>query len=388
MGKTFKIERKPIIIGNAEENLFTETYGFVGSRGIVFLEGQQIIPKGVSSDTVLIFMHPASTLNLMPLPVVLAESGCHVMCCGSRYAKNDAPLIMEKVAYDLGAYIKHAREVLKYKKVILIGWSGGGSLATFYQSQAEKPTITHTPAGDPYDLTRADLPPADGLMFIAAHTGRARTLVEWVDPSVLDEFNPDKRDPSLDIYGGEIQPPYDQNFLQTFRLAQRDRVRRITSRVLETLEMLKKRNTPELERPFIVHRTMADPRFLDKSLEPNDRPADICYLGVPETVNTGPVGLARFTTLRAWLSQWSFEHSQADAVACVQNVTIPLYVIENTADDAVPVKHPLEVYEAAQMKDKTFDRIHGATHYYQNQPEHQKEVVKKIRTWLMQRNLL
>jgi hypothetical protein len=28
-----------------------------------------------------------------------------------------------------------------------LGWSGGGSLSTLYQAEAEKMTITHTPAG-------------------------------------------------------------------------------------------------------------------------------------------------------------------------------------------------------------------------------------------------
>jgi len=34
-------------------------------------------------------------------------------------------------------------------------------LSLFYQAQAESPTITRTPAGDPYDLTQANLPCAD-----------------------------------------------------------------------------------------------------------------------------------------------------------------------------------------------------------------------------------
>ena len=88
----------------------------------------------------------------------------------------------------MGAYIRHAREVLGYEKVVLIGWSGGGALSLFYQAQAESPTITRTPAGDPYDLTQANLPCDDGLIFIAAHLSRPETLAEWMDPSVIDEL--------------------------------------------------------------------------------------------------------------------------------------------------------------------------------------------------------
>lgn len=387
MAAGYDIRREPVIVAFEEKAAFTETYGFTGSQGRVFLEGQRILPEGRDSDTVLIFMHPASTLHLMPLPVALAKAGHHVLSCASRYAKNDTALIMEKVAADLGAYIAHARDELGYGNIVLCGWSGGGSLAAFYQNQAENPTITETPAGDVYDLSLAGLQPADACMFIAAHTGRARILSEWIDPSVRNELNPDDRDPALDLYGDSVNAPYGSDYVATFRAAQLARVRRITDWVLDLFDTLQKRGGGEVERPFLVHRTMADPRFLDITLEPNDRHPGWCYLGNPETVNSGPVGLARFTTLRAWLSQWSPDHSRADAEACIPGISVPLLVIENTADDAVPVSHPTSVFEAATTADKSFRRIEGATHYYRDQPEHLALVVKQIESWLAERNM-
>ena len=41
---------------------------------------------------------------------------------------------------------------------------------------------------------------------------------------------------------------------------------------------------------FTVHGTMADPRWLDPSVEPSDRAPGVCYLGDPKVVNDGPVG--------------------------------------------------------------------------------------------------
>jgi hypothetical protein len=219
-----------------------------------------------------------------------------VLCAASRYAKNDTAAIMEKVVIDQGAYIRHAKQTLGYKFVILGGWSGGGSLALFYQSEAENPTITETPAGDPVDLTKAELMPADAVTLLAAHVSRAVTLTEWMDASVRDEADPDDRDAGLDLYdpANANQPPYDAGFLATYRDAQIARNRRITAWVFDMLETLMKRGGAELERGFVVHRTMADPRWLDTTLEPNDRQANWCYLGNPATVNVGPVGLARF----------------------------------------------------------------------------------------------
>ena len=49
--------------------------------------------------------------------------------------------------------------------VVLLGWSGGAPLALFYHSQAERSSVTHTPAGDPADLSAAGLIPAVGIIY-------------------------------------------------------------------------------------------------------------------------------------------------------------------------------------------------------------------------------
>jgi pimeloyl-ACP methyl ester carboxylesterase len=371
-----------------ETSAFTETYGFAGNQGVVNLEGILIRPATVS-DTLLIFMHPASTLQLLPVPRAAAATGSHVLCAASRYARNDTALILEKVLLDLGAWIRHARERLGYARVAIVGWSGGGSLALMYQAQAESPSITHTPAGDPVDIAGARLVPADAIVYQAAHLSRAHLLLETIDPSVTDELNPDDRDSSLDLYdpANPDQPAYSTQYIQRYRKAQLDRMRRITATAKQTLAELKQRNTGELERGFIVHRTLADPRFLDPALDPNDRRPLWCYLGKPETVNTGPVGLARFTTLRSWLSQWSIDDSNGSGIANAARIRAPLLVIENSADDAVPQTHARIAYEAAGSKDKTFRVIQGATHYYAGQPELLAQATALIQDWLGKRGM-
>lgn len=369
---------------------YVETYGFSGNQGMVNLEGVLIRPVGVPSRTLLVFMHPASTLQLLPVPREAARLGAHVLCAGSRYARNDTAGILENVLVDLGAYIRHAKQVWGYEKIVLVGWSGGGSLSLFYQSQAEQPTITHTPAGDPVDIVGAGLIPADAVIFQAAHISRAQLLLDIIDPSVRDELNPDDRDPELDIYdpANPNQPPYSPAFIARYREAQLARMRRITATVKGTLAMLNAKGTGEVERGFITHRTLADPRFLDGLLDPNDRRIGWCYLGNPETVNSGPVGLARFSTLRAWLSQWSVEDSNADGVACAARISVPLLAIENSADDAVPQPHARRIFDAAASPDKTFRIMSGATHYYAGQPEQLREVTQLTHHWLAERGLI
>ncbi|MCI2808316.1 alpha/beta hydrolase [Eoetvoesiella caeni] len=373
-----------------ETSSFVETYGFSGSHGTVNLEGILMKPENEPSRTLMVFMHPSSTLQLLPMPRKLAQMGFHVLCAGSRFAKNDAALIMEKVIIDLGAYIREAKQKWGYEKVVLMGWSGGGSLTTFYQSQAEHPSITETPAGDAIDIIGAGLIPADAVVFQAAHISRARMLSEMIDPSVKDENNPDDRILDLDIYDprNPNRPPYSNAYLSQYRAAQLSRMRKIRQRVLETLDDLRRRNTLEMERGFVTHRTMAEPRFLDPALDPNGRRPGWCYMGNPETANNGPVGLGRFSTLRSWLSQWSIDDTNADGLACIAQISKPLLVIENEADDAVPQPHPIMMFNAAVAQDKTMHVIEGATHYYKGQPELLDQAASLIDDWVMSRKLV
>jgi pimeloyl-ACP methyl ester carboxylesterase len=382
---TFAVAPEWVHIQYQESAQFTEVYGFAGTQGAVNCEGVRFTPRGKPSKTLAVFMHPSSTLQLLPMPQALAKAGIHVLCAGSRFARNDTPLIMEKVLLDLGAYIRHAKEAWGYEKILLCGWSGGGSLMLFYQSQAERPSITRTPAGDPVDLK--GLIAADAMIFQAAHLSRARMLSEWIDPSVVDEANPDERDLELDIYSPKCpnQPPYTKEFVERFRAAQLARMRRRTAWVKETLRKLK---GDELERGFVTYRTMCDVRFMDPAVDPNDRKPRWCYLGRPETANTGPVGIGRFSTLRAWLSQWSVDDSNADGPACARSISVPLLAIENSADDAVPQPHARIIHDAAGSGDKTFRVIKGATHYYQGQPELLKQAVEVCVGWMAKQNLL
>jgi dienelactone hydrolase len=382
--------RVPVIVRFSERAAMAETYGFAGTQGEVYLEGQRFVPRA-PSDTVFVFMHPSSTLHLLPMPAALADAGLHVLCAASRYPKNDSALIMEKVAYDLGMWVRHAREAMGYRHVVLVGWSGGGSLSLFYQAQAERPSITHTPAGDPYDLTRARLQKADGVIFIAAHLSRAETLTQWLDPSVTDEADPDRRDPGLDIYSASCpsRPPFAYPFIEKFRQAQIARNRRITGWALDTLERLGRKADGEVERAFVVHRTMCDVRWIDPSIEPNGRRPGWCYLGDPRAANVAPAGLARYSSLRSWLSQWSYDKSNAKGPANAARIhDTPVLQIENGADDAVPASHNAIIRGALAAPDKEYLLIEGATHYYAGQPERLARCVQAVQDWSARKGLL
>lgn len=374
----------------AANRAFTETYGFNGSQGLTHLEGILIHSGDRPSKTLLIFMHPASTLQLLPLPRAMARQGFHVLCAGSRYQRNDTALIMENVLLDLGAWINAAKQDWSYEKVVLCGWSGGGSLTMLYQSQAENPTITETPAGDPIDVRGAKLLPADAVLSLAAHSSRALLLTEWLDGSVRNESAPEDRDPDLDLYAPGYENregPFPAEFVARYRAAQRARMARISERVLETLDSLRRRGGKEIERAFITHRTMADPRFLDPTIDPNSRKPGWTYLGHPETVNSGPAGLGRVATLRSWLSQWSPDHSRADSLVAAADVTVPFLALECGADDAVPQPHTAQIFAAVGSTDREMKMVEGANHYFVNQPAELAMATGMVSDWLRAREL-
>lgn len=89
--------------------------------------------------------------------------------------------------------------------------------------------------------------------------------------------------------------------------------------------------------------------------------------------------LARSTTLRSWLWQWSLDDSCGNGLEGAKRMRAPLLVIENSADDAVPQTHPKMLFEAAAPPDTTYRIIRGATHYYAGQPERLKEAMGLIR---------
>ena len=149
------------------------------------LESYLLKPKTKPSDTVLVFMHPIGGGAYLPMINALARAGHHVIYCNSRFRGTDSALLMEKVVEDLGECIKDAKNRLGYDKVVLAGWSGGGSLSVFYQQQAQNPTVTASPSGDGPDLTKLGLIPADGIMLLAAHISRHGThdrVAGRVDP--------------------------------------------------------------------------------------------------------------------------------------------------------------------------------------------------------------
>jgi pimeloyl-ACP methyl ester carboxylesterase len=344
----------------------------------------RLAAEGCGREVAFVVIHPSSNFFGHYLLEPLERRGRAILALNTRFAGNDTTLTMERCIQDLGAGIAFLRRE-GYQRIVLVGNSGGGSLAAFYQSQAERLTIRDTPDGRPIDLAPADLPPVDGLAMCAAHPGRAQVLTDWLDPSVIDEADMLASDPELDMYNPKKGPPYDRQWLERYRAAQRARNERITDWALARIRAFDANPDPDgpKDAPFLVFRTAADPRFLDLTLDPSDRKAGTTR-GSPRASNYGVLHTGRICSLRSWLSQWSVRGSRADGPACLARTRVPVLSVLYSADTVV---FPSQVAQWAKAAaSRTSGRckeytLKGATHHMVGQPQLVEELADLLAGW-------
>jgi pimeloyl-ACP methyl ester carboxylesterase len=332
------------------------------------------------ADTVLVLMHPSSNFMGHYALAPLAARGVDAVGMTTRYIGNDSTAILENCVVDIGSVIRHLRNE-GYRRVVLVGNSGGGGVAALYQSQAERPTLTGAPGGGGPDLTRCDLPPAEALVMLMAHPGRALLLSEKLDPAILDEGDPFVRDPALDMFDRRNGPPYDAAFLARYRAAQRARNERITDWALGRLRTLGQKTGGRVDDlPFVVHGTMADPRNLDLGIDPSDRQASTNW-GPPDIANLMPASIGHYSSLRSWLSQWSLRLSNGHGPERLKTVAVPVHVVYGTADDGCYPGHARQLYDAVAHARKALTPIAGGKHYLSDQPELAARCCELLADW-------
>jgi pimeloyl-ACP methyl ester carboxylesterase len=329
-----------------------------------------------------IVMHPTSNFMGHYLIAPLAARGITCLGLNSRYAGNDTVLLMERVLQDLGAGVKFMRETLGCERVVLVGNSGGAALAAYYQGEAERFTAETMVDGEPSSIVAADLAPIDGIAFCAAHEGRSHLLLRWLDPSLLDEHDAFSRDPALDIYepanwraDATGRPAFTAAFLDRFLAAQRRRRDRIEARVVARLAELRATPGSPRDEAFIVHRTHADPRCLDLTLDANDRAPGSVW-GDARAVNYAANAMGRVTSLTAFLSQWS-SRSRAGGPENLARTSVPSLLLTYTADQSTFPSTRVAWLAAGGSRIRNVDIV-GGDHYLAGRVDLQMRVADEI----------
>jgi pimeloyl-ACP methyl ester carboxylesterase len=236
------------------------------------------------------------------------------------------------------------------------------------------------------------MPTGDLYIATAAHLGEGRFMLGVLDPSVTNESDPTSYDPEWDMYNpaNGYRPfpepsSYDRPWLAAYRQKQVERNARLDAIAREYLAehayfreqlrapgykglddatrgMIARRG--RLGRYMVIYRTLANPAYLDPTIDPSRRPlGSIFSPGDPIIGNYGPGGLARVMTPRAWLSTWSGLSSQADLPDTIKNVRVPTLIVYADGDCDIYPGEQQEIFEKSAAADKELLNLPWADHY-------------------------
>ena len=360
--------------GTVTQNVVLRTADGAAVTGSLYQLGQP--------DTVVCIMHPREFMACHYLIPDIVSSGCAAWSQGSRSVGNDLRLEHEMALIDVAAGMSYLKG-RGFKKIVLVGNSGGASLFAFYIQQsilAPVARIERTPGGRPTGLAKTTMPHVDGFILVAPHPGQGALLLGSIDPSVLDEKDPlslaSQLDPLSEANGFDTKTgtaKYRPEFLERYRAAQADRVAKLDriayQLIAERLDARKalKNSTVESRRAFFtpimsVWRTDADPRCFDLSLDPSDRKPGTLWGTNPLASNYGAVGFARNCTPEAWLSTWSALSSNAAFAKTAGDIQVPSLLIEYTGDVSTFPTVIESIYRSIGTPSKQHLRIRGDHH--------------------------
>lgn len=198
------------------------------------------------SRVAFIFMHPDANFISHLGCRELASRGHRVLGANTRFANmpgpTGGPYVFYDVLPDAAAAVNYLRGLDGIDTIVLAGHSGGGPLFSAYQNLAENGA--RALQGEQLFVKGPDaldgLHPADALVLLDAHLGYGAHALFTLDPSIIDEEHPSRREPSLDMFDPEngYDPEgasYPREFVQRYLEAQARRMASLVARAQERI---------------------------------------------------------------------------------------------------------------------------------------------------------
>jgi pimeloyl-ACP methyl ester carboxylesterase len=343
-------------------------------------QGIYTTPAGQRPKTAFIATHYNVDFSEHYIAPYLASRGYGFLGWNTRYRGAEDQFLLEHAVIDIGVGMRWLREVAGVETIVILGNSGGGSLMGAYQAEAIAPTLGDLVQGAGlealHSLTKADL-----YVSLNAHQGRPEVLTDWMDASVVDEWDPVATDESLNPFNPDNGPPYSAEFITRYRAAQRARNQRITDWAKAELARLNAAGVPD--RLFPLFRCWGDLRFMDGAIDPSDRKSPACYRGDPRIANRTP-SIGRANNLKTWLSMWSLETSKCQGAEQLAKFDLPCLVVQGLADTGVFPSDAHKIFGAIGTSDKQLELIKGA-HYFEDSREEREAAASLLADWVARR---
>jgi pimeloyl-ACP methyl ester carboxylesterase len=340
-------------------------------------QGIYTAPAGQRPKTAFIATHYNVDFAEHYIAPYLAACGFGFLGWNTRYRGAEDLFLLEHALIDIGVGLRWLREQAGVETIVILGNSGGGSLMGAYQAEATAPTLSAELKG-PGAEALATLPPAQLYISLNAHQGRPEVLTDWMDASVVDEWDPVPTDESLNPFNPENGPPYSAAFIARYRAAQRARNQKITDWAKAELERLGAAGVPD--RLFPLFRCWGDLRFMDGAIDPSERQTPMCYRGHPAVANKSP-SIGRANTLRTWLSMWSLETSKCQGASQLAKLDVPALVVQGLADTGVFPSDAKKIFDAIGGADKQLRLVTGQ-HYFEDSRKVRDAVADLLCDWV------
>jgi alpha-beta hydrolase superfamily lysophospholipase len=146
----------------------------------------------------------------------------------------------------------------------------------------------------------------------------------------------------------------------------------------------------EFERPMLIYRTRADPRYYDLSIDPSDRLTSHYSADRADLGNWSKESRLANVTARAFLSTESIA-SKARMWDNLAKIKAPLLVINSSADPGIHPSEHLKTFQSGGMTDKEKAWIIGGNHGFipegpkAGEGDQREQATDAISAWLAKR---